>query len=240
MEITKREIIASVIIVSLMLMIGLVISGKISTSVADQNEIYHKAIHIDEEELFRYAMKTNTGNAFVYGDLIAIDPVSYSELEGEYFFIQKIKERYTEHTRTVTYTDNNGKTKTKTETYWTWDEVGKETKQSQHARFLNVEFNANQFTLPSKQHITTIKESYYVRHKYYGIPAQLVGTIFSYLGNSNIQENVSFYPNMTANEAYDYLVSGGQAELIIFWIFWILLTSGLVWGFYYLENKWLY
>ena len=30
-----------------------------------------------------------------------------------------------------------------------------------------------------------------------------------------------------------------RAELVIFWIFWIVLTIGLVIGFYYLEKRWL-
>ena len=43
-EITKREILASVSIVAVMILIGVLISFKISEHQADQNEIYNKAV----------------------------------------------------------------------------------------------------------------------------------------------------------------------------------------------------
>lgn len=142
MEITKREIIFSSIIIGVMLIIGLVLSDKISDSIVDQNEVYNKAIHIEGNELFEYGMRTNVGNSFVYGDLIAVDPVSYPELEGEYLYVEKVKERYTQHTRTVTY--KCGKTTcSRVETYWTWDRVGSEEKKSDKVTFLGVEFDFN-------------------------------------------------------------------------------------------------
>lgn len=43
--------------------------------------------------------------------------------------------------------------------------------------------------------------------------------------------------NIDIEETVEYLESGGG--VIIFWIFWILLTGGCVFGFYYIDNKWL-
>lgn len=126
MEITKREVIASISIIAVMLIIGVIIHGNISEKIMDSNEKYNKAIKVEDEELFKYGMRTSVGNAFVYGELEVLDPVTYSEVGGEYSYIEKVKEEYTMHTRTVTYTDSNGKTQTETETYWTWDEVGSE------------------------------------------------------------------------------------------------------------------
>lgn len=55
-------------------------------------------------------MRTNAGNAFVYGDLKAVDTVTYPEIGGEYIYIEKVKERYTMHTRQVAHTTTmNGK-----------------------------------------------------------------------------------------------------------------------------------
>ena len=78
-EITKREILASISIIAIMLLIGVLIAGKISEYELDQNEKYNKAIKIDTQELFEYGMRTNVGNAFVYGDLKAVDTVTYPE-----------------------------------------------------------------------------------------------------------------------------------------------------------------
>lgn len=88
-EITKREILASISIIAMMLLIGFVISGRISNYILDRNEKYNKAIKIESSDLFEYGMRTNVGYAFVYGDLKAVDTVSYPEIDGEYMYIKK-------------------------------------------------------------------------------------------------------------------------------------------------------
>ena len=52
-EITKREILASISIVALLLLIGILISSKISEYLTDKNEIYNKAVKIEDQELFQ-------------------------------------------------------------------------------------------------------------------------------------------------------------------------------------------
>ena len=109
-EITKREILASISIIAVMILIGVLISGKISEHQMDENEVYNKAVKIESTDLFQYGMDTNIGNAFVYGDLEAVDTVTYPEIGGEYMYVKKVKERYTEHTKQVAHTKTvNGK-----------------------------------------------------------------------------------------------------------------------------------
>lgn len=239
-EITKREILASISIIAAMLLIGVLISGKISEQQLDANEIYNKAVKIDNTDLFRYGMDTNVGNAFVYGDLVAVDTVTYPEIGGEYMYIEKVKERYTQHTRQVAHTRTvNGKSQTyyTTETYWTWDRVGSEDKKCQEISFCGIAFSSNKIDLPSTDYIDTIKESSRIRYKYYGIGTKYTGTIFTDLRNQTISDNTNFYVDKNIEETVEYLESGGG--LIIFWIFWIALIGVCVFGFYYLDNKWL-
>ena len=92
MEITKREVLTSVSIVAVMLLIGFLISGKIQNSIMDNNERYNKAVKIEDEELFRYGMDTNVGDAFVYGDLEVVDTVTFPEIGGEYMYAEKVEE----------------------------------------------------------------------------------------------------------------------------------------------------
>lgn len=66
-EITKREILASISIIAVLLLIGFVISGKISNYILDRNEKYNKAVKIEDSGLFEYGMRTNIGDAFIYG-----------------------------------------------------------------------------------------------------------------------------------------------------------------------------
>lgn len=238
--ITVREIIASISIIAVILLIGVLISEKISEHQIDKNEIYNKAVKIDSSELFQYGMDTNIGNAFVYGDLEAVDTVSYPEIEGEYLYVEKVKERYTQHTRQVTKTKTvNGKTQsyTTTETYWTWDRVDSEEQKAKEISFCDIVFPINKIELPDSEHIDTIKESSNIRYKYYGIGTKFTGTIFTDLRNKTISDNTSFYNNMTIEETVDYLESSGG--VIMFWIFWIISTGICVFGFFYVDNKWL-
>ena len=238
MEITKKEIIASISIIALMLIIGVIISGNISERIMDSNEKYNKAIKIEDEELFKYGMSTSVGNAFVYGTLEVIDPVTYIEIGGEYSYIEKVKEEYTMHTRIVTYTDSKGKTKTKTETYWTWDVVKRESVKSQKVIFLGVEFDYSKFKNLEDSYITTIKESSDIRYKYYGSPAKATGTIFTELQDNSIGNDIKLYEDMNIEQTYEYL-KDGSGIIFLFWFTWILLIVLCVFGFYYLDNKWL-
>lgn len=240
-EITAREIIASVSIIAIMLLFGVLIHGKISEHQMDKNEIYNKAVKIESKDLFQYGMDTNVGNAFVYGELKAVDTVTYPEIGGEYMYVEKVKERYTMHTRVVTYTTGSGKnrqTHTKTETYWTWDRVGSEDKKCKELSFCDIAFDSNKIDIPGTEYITTIKESSHVRYKYYGTGTKFTGTIFTDLRDKTIPKGTNFYNNMNIEETHKYLETG-IGWLIFFWFFWVVLIAGCVVGFYYLDNRWL-
>lgn len=238
--ITKREVLASVSIIAVMIIIGILISGKISEYKMDRNEKYNKAVKIESTELFQYGMDTNIGNAFVYGELKAVDAVTYPEIDGQYMYVKKVKEKYTMHTRTVTKTRTvNGKseTYTTTETYWSWDRVGSEDKKCKEVTFCGVIFDVDKFDIPISHHIDTIKESSHIRCKYYGVDVSFTGTIFTELKNKTISDNNSFYEGKSIAETVEFLEwNSGD---IVFWIIWVVLIVGCVFCFFYIDNKWL-
>jgi hypothetical protein len=236
LKITKREIIASVSLVALLLIIGLNIAGGIEEKYYDQQAIYNKAVKVENTDVFTYSMKTNVGNAFVYGDLKAVDTVSYDEVDGEYMYIEKVKERYTMHTRTVT-TTVNGKTQTRTETYWTWDVVGRESKKSAQVSFCDVSFDSSKFDLPSADYLDTIKESSHVRYKYYVVDKEMVGTIFTELKDETISDNSAFYKNQNIDETMESLKSNNP--VVWFWIGWVIFSIIILLVFFRFENYWL-
>ena len=238
--ITVREILVSISIIAVMLLIGILISGKISEHYIDKNDIYNKAVKIENNsELFQYGMNTNVGNAFVYGDLDAVDTVSYPEINGEYIYIEKIEEHYNMHTRTYTTTNSKGRTLTHTQIYWSWDYAGSEEQKAKEISFCNIILPINKIKLPSTDYIDTIKESSHVRYKYYGIGTKFTGTIFADLRDKTITDNTIFYNDMTIQETVDHLEFSGTAFVIIFWIVWVILTGVVVFGFYYIDNRWL-
>ena len=120
MEITKREVIFSVVIVSFFTIIGFMVSNKIYKKQQDKNLRYTTAIQIDNNpDQFNYAIDTEIGNVLAYGTVKTIEPVSTS-IVGNSMYIKRDLEKYTMHTRTVHYTVN-GKSHTRIEPYWTWD-----------------------------------------------------------------------------------------------------------------------
>lgn len=237
MEITKREILASISIIAVLLLVGLLISSKISDYQMEENEKYNKAVKIESTDLFQYGMDTNVGNAFVYGELKAVDTVTYPEIGGEYMYVEKVEENYNMHTRTYTTTDGKGHTQTHTEVYWSWDYAGKEEKTCNEISFCGITFKSNKISLPDANYIDIIKESSHVRFKYYGVSTKLKGTIFTDLRNKTISDKSDFYEDRTIDQTVDELESG--AGLIIFWIAWIIVIAVCVYGFYYLDNNWL-
>lgn len=239
-RVTKREVLFSIVIICIMLLIGLVIHGNINDNLMMKYQEYNTALQIeDDTDMFTYGMRTNIGNSFVHGDLKAVDTVTYPEIGGEYSYIEKVKEKYTQHTRTVTKTITvNGKTQTytTTEVYWTWDKVDSWDKHCEKISFLDVEFDYGMINFPSPEYITTQKESSHIRYKYYGTGTEYIGTLYATLADNTISKT-SFYNNKSIDETIEYLESGG--ELILFWFLWIILTSGCVIGFCYLDNRWL-
>lgn len=93
-EVTSREIIVSIAIIAAFLVGGFLISGRIQDSIDDANIKYSTAVKTDcsdNNELFVYGMRTNIGSTFVYGRLIAVDPVSYPDIDDEYMEVKKTK-----------------------------------------------------------------------------------------------------------------------------------------------------
>lgn len=239
-EITFREILASISIIAVMLTIGFLISEKISQRYVDSNEIYNKALKIEnDEDVFQHGMDTNIGNAFIHGELKAIDTVTFSEIDREYMYVKKVEEHYNMHTRTYTTTDGKGHTHVHTQTYWSWDYAGKETKKCKELSFCGVKFKSEKINIPRASYIQTIKKSSHVRFKYYGVETKYTGTIFAELKDGTIPDDSCFYENKSIDETVDELVSNGKVAQIIFWVIWIILIIGVIFGFYYLDNEWL-
>lgn len=247
MEITKREIIASITIIAIMTIVGVLISGEITEHQNDKNVEYQKAVHITDTELFRYGMETNIGNAFVYGELNAVDTVTFDEIGGHYLYVKKVKERYERHERTVTKKDKDGKEYKKKEIYYTWDVESQESRRSKEIEFCGIVFPYSKIGTPRPNYIKTIHtgrewswrsgEMVKVRFKYYGISPNQVGTLYTCLNDNEISDDSRFYQNYSIDQALDSCTSG--FGVFVFWIAWILLTIGCAIGFCVLDNYWL-
>ena len=243
-EVTSHEIIVSIAIIAAFLIGGFLIFGRIQDGIDDANARYNTAVKIDcldNNELFVYGMRTNIGNAFVYGKLIAVDPVSYPEVNGEYMEVRKTKEKYTMHTRQVAHTMTvNGKTQIyyTTEIYYSWDYAGSESKKCEKVRFCDVEFSSDRINLPPLEHIDT-QTFGNIRYIYEGSKTEYTGTLLSDLREDTISEGSDFLADMTINEAVEYYKNTGIIKQVLFWLIWMIICGVCVYGFYSLENRWL-
>lgn len=241
MEITKREIIVSVAIVAIMLTIGIFISSSINESYLNRVQEYNTALPVDTKELFEYGMRTSVGKAFVYGELTVVDPVSYEEIDGDYWYVKRTLEEYCRHTKVVSesYKDSDGKikTRTKTEEYWTWDTIRSDSKSCTAVIFLGVTFDQSKFGHPYSHHIDTVSAGYHKRYVFRGVPTEFKGTIYTKLYNGDISKHNTLLVNQNIDEARESMISFNWCY--VFWALWILLIAGLVIVFYCIDNRWL-
>lgn len=269
-KVTKREALFSIIIFLTMVCLGLFVENSISNKIAESNEIYYKATKIDNNsDQFKYGMETNIGNTLVHGEFNAVDEVRIPELVDGYFAIDKVTERYTRHTRTVTTTDSKGKTSTRTETYYNWDDYNTDRHMSNKFSFLDCEFGIDKIDLDnyerltlndknvSSSHITWVKGNYLynngdkwanvgdLRYKYNIIPKSFMGSMMARLKEDSIHNidkdgaPINIMPNRTIGQVVESKQKSEAVATTMFWIIWMILTIGIIIGFIYLENKWL-
>ncbi len=236
MEITKREVLASITIIAVMMIFGIIIAGRIDDYQVQKNSEYYSALQITDAEQFQYGMDTSVGNAFVYGTLEAADPVTYPELGGAYLYVEKVEEHYNMHTRTVTETDSKGNTHTRTEVYWSWDYFDSESIHSEKIRFLTVEFDYGKIKRPTAKYITRINESPFVRFDYNAVPGEVYGTIYTDLRDGTISDNTEILVDTDIENAVKQKTI---TWIPVFWMVWIVFTGAVIYGFCYLGNDWL-
>lgn len=241
-EITKREILVSIAITLLLIGIGFIISSAISNSINEKNEKYYKALKINNnEEQFKYAIKTNIGYVLGQGKVQAVKGVSIEDIEGTYFYIRKVKEEYTMHTRQVEHTrtvGNRTETYYTTEEYWTWDHAGQEEFNTEKFNFLGVDFDYGTIKFSNTKYLETKDGGYHIRYKYYVIPFEFEGSLFTYIENNTITQN-NFYLNNTIDTIIEQKQNEEITAKTIFWIIWIIAIGLIDFGYVSLDNYYL-
>ena len=241
MEVTKREIIVGISIFMIMLSIGIIIKNNIEDSINSNNEKYLKALKIDNnEDMFKYALQTNVGYILAQGNVQAIDPVE-KDIEGQYFYIRKVKEKYTRHTREVKHTrtvGNTTETYYTTEEYWTWDYAGQEEYHVDKFKYLGNEFNYEDIKFYNISYQKTIDVDYYTRYVYYGIPSEFQGCIFSKIEDNQCKD-IEFECNTTIEDVIESKKKEAGISSTVFIVVWIFLSIGAVVGYVYLDNNYL-
>lgn len=213
--IAKRNRIVSIVIIALMIVSGLFISDMKKD---------RKVVQITDPAMFQYGMETNVGKAFIYGELKAVDPVSYPEIGGQYMYIKKVREQYMEDI-TAFYVKGKGFMSNSS----TWNEVDSEEKECKKLSCCGVTFDRESIalTIPDVEYIETIYESENVRYKYYGVKSQNKGTIYAVLKDNTMVDAV-FHKDMDIKETLEFYKPQQVSLCVVFWIVWILVTVVIV------------
>ena len=244
MEITKREILASVTILAIMVGIGVWLSAPILSKATERYFAVASSVVVNTDDEFDYISRTNAGRFLANGTLSVSDTVRIEELPGVYSFIKKVKEEYRLHTEVYTTTDGKGHTTTHTRTYHSWDEVKHWNYKAERAMFRGKEFKIDEVYRVRAQKDTIIKVKTKMfendtRYVYYTAPVSFDGVM---LGNAMNRkyDDPKFINGLTAEQYTKNAERKLNGNTIVFWILWSLLTAGMIVGFYALENKWLY
>jgi hypothetical protein len=115
--------------------------------------------------MFQHALNTDGGDALIYGKFTTVDPVKMPELKGEYLYIEKIREQYNMHTRTVTHSNGNGGTYTTIEIYYTWDYDGSEEVKAKTLKFMGSEFPTDRFSVGGSYEVELNKDTVSKKYK---------------------------------------------------------------------------
>lgn len=269
MEITKREIMVSVVIFFILLGLGFLIHNLIIENYILEVEKYNKALKIDNDvELFKYSIDTEVGNVLVYGKFKVDSGVSFSELKNDYTYIKKETEEYRRHSRQVCNTDSKGNTHCHTEYYYSWDIINTESRNVNDIFFLERKCdyhlfnNYPEYRLDVASNVIDSKKDYVknnylykdkmgffgasvgdIRYYYYYTPKDFMGTIFIKAKDKtmlNVGESGSIAIN--DSDLNTTIENKKNQEIIInvvFWIIWIILTGLAIYGYVYLDNDYL-
>lgn len=240
MEITKREILLSTLIVAIMFGIGVWISSPILSKATSRYLDIASSVVVSDAEKFDYIKRTNAGMFIADGTLYVIDTVRIPDLPNAYSYVKKVKEEYRSHTET--YRDSDGNSHTRT--YHSWDEVKHWDYKAENGVFLGQDFKMKDLYKyhPKKEATIKADTKWYeteTRYVYYTCPPSFDGILTGIAEGKQYQE-VKFREGITSFQYLERNEKSINTGTVVFWLFWTLFTIALVVGFYALENKWLY
>lgn len=194
---------------------------------------------MDNQEKFDYIRRTNAGDFLAEGSMVAINPVTLPEIEGEYIKISKVKEKYTMHTQTYITSDGKGHTQIHTRTYWSWDVVGREEFCVDSVLFLGQCFKLKDISnYIGTDYKETQSGGHHIRYKYYTHPSSVKGVMIGMCDNKKYN-SLTFRRGSTIEKEVEKAEKKIKRDPIIFWVLWSFITLVLVFGFFGIENNWL-
>lgn len=199
------DILLYIAVLLIIIFIGIITTTKEKELAADKRADYRKALEIETEEDFDYGLKTSVGNVFAHDIVRAKFPLYTGFAEGPLLAYRIDTERY----RT------DGKNSS-------WDVIKSEKFHADEIEFMGKSFEYNKIKLPSPEYIWTEKISEKEREKYYILPDNQEGSIYTCLKDGTISNCSRFFRDLNAEEAKEQAIAEESRKGMTFLIFWII------------------
>lgn len=59
------------------------------------------------------------------------------------------------------------------------------------------------------------------------------------LNGGKIEDGAKIFREKTPEQVVNEQIDGKNIQMLIFWVIWISITGGVIFGFLYMENRWL-
>ena len=101
-----------------------------------------------------------------------------------------------------------------------------------------MDFNYGTINFQNESYKETKSGGYHIRYKYYVIPLEFEGTLFTHIKDNTINEN-TFSINNTIENVIEEKQTYFNNITIIFWTIWIIFVGFIDFGYMCLENNYL-
>lgn len=199
---------------------------------------YNTAVRVEDNNKFNYAVDSKQGRIISSGEFKTKDPVKFENFDGEYMKIIRILEEYRPHT----YTTCSSKGKCQTHTYYSWDEMSRETKNSNTIIFRDREYSSSKFNFSAFEHEAEKKEipvGFWERKKRYVfrvINKELSGSFYTETNENGLNDNILVH-NESLDELLESIRQGTLTAEIISWSILLLVSAAIVYVCYYFVMK---
>lgn len=199
---------------------------------------YNTAVRVEDNNKFNYAVDSRQGRIVSSGNFKTKDPVKFENFDGEYMKIIRILEEYRPHT----YTTCDSKGKCQTHTYYSWDEVSRETKNSNTVIFRDRDYSLSKFNFSALEHEAEKKEipvGFWERKKRYVfrvIDKELSGSFYAETNENGLNDNILVH-NQSLDKLLKSVRQGTLTAEIASWSILLLVSTAIVYVCYYFVMK---
>ncbi len=249
------------------MLVAFAVATPIRNNIKEKIIIYQEAYQVTTFDDFKYVTQTSHEHSLIYGEVSAVSPVSFPEIQSEFAIIEKITEQYRDHTctKTESYTDSSGNPQTRivTEDCDSWDTMNREVRTNEGYSLYDHIFKISQVNFATvatlgglSSHVASgwqknIRGNYLyvdskdfrsrvgnVRYYYRVLPSRFHATMFIDFSNGEVANPFGGRVDVEYERTIPEVISRVERSLKAFtWIFYIVWSILTVFGYIYFTDS---